>query len=162
MGFHSPSSHKLITLLVFFWGLGLFKQDVQAVPAKPSTELQKRIREAAARVALDPRLLEAVIEVESNFNPRATSKKGAMGLMQVMPQNLHACGIEVPYHQVDNLTGASECLRRLINRYQGDLNLALAAYNAGPANVARYGGVPPFPETQKYVRRILKIYRQGR
>ena len=117
-----------------------------------------KIRDAAQRSSLDPKLVQAVIKVESNFRPDATSAKGAMGLMQVMPQTAERCGIVDPYHPLDNLMGACECLRELINRYRGDLRLALAAYNAGPRNIDKYHGIPPFRETQAYVKRVLEIY----
>ena len=81
-----------------------------------------------------------------------------MGLMQVMPSTADDCEVHEPYHAVNNLMGACECLRRLINRYEGNLKWALAAYNAGPTNVDRYQGIPPFPETQSYVAKILKKY----
>lgn len=81
-----------------------------------------------------------------------------MGLMQVMPQFADECEIQSPYHSVDNLMGACRCLRKLINRYRGNLRLALAAFNAGPRNVARYRGVPPFPETRRYVEKVLSHY----
>ena len=122
------------------------------------SDLAQKIRDAAHRSFLDPKLVEAIITVESNFKATATSKKGAMGLMQVMPRTADICEIHEPYHALNNLMGACECLRKLINRYRGDLRLALAAYNAGTQNVERYRGIPPFPETQKYVARIMKLY----
>ena len=125
-------------------------------------ELRARIRDAAVRAALDPRLVEAVVQVESNFSPTATSHKGAMGLMQVIPSTAEACGIHDPYNAVNNLMGACDCLRLLINRYRGNLKLALAAYNAGPGNVDRYRGIPPFAETESYVEKVLSIYRRLR
>ena len=120
--------------------------------------LSTKIRDAALRSALDPKLVEAVIKVESNFRSDATSPKGAMGLMQVMPHTAERCGIVDPYHPLDNLMGACECLRELINRYRGNLKLALAAYNAGPKNVDRYRGIPPFNETKQYVKKVLTLY----
>ncbi len=122
--------------------------------------LREKIRDAAHRSALDPLLVEAVITVESGFKPKATSPKGAMGLMQVMPKTADECGIHNAYHAMNNLMGACECLRRLINQYQGNTRLALAAYNAGPHNVARYKGIPPFPETVHYVKKVLSIYEE--
>lgn len=128
----------------------------------PHPSLEVKIQDAARRASLDPLLIKAVISVESNFKPRATSRKGAMGLMQVMPQTAEAQGIRQPYHPSDNLMGACEYLRSLVNRYRGSLELALAAYNAGPRNVDRYQGIPPFPETQRYVKKILQIYKRSK
>ncbi len=123
-------------------------------------DLKLKIRDAARRSSLDPRLVEAVIRVESSFKANAESPKGARGLMQVMPDTADSCDIQEPFHAVNNLMGACDCLRQLINRYQGNLELALAAYNAGVSNVERYKGIPPFPETQAYVKKILKIYKR--
>lgn len=120
--------------------------------------LEQKIRDAAFRASLDPLLVQAVVEVESAYQPHATSKKGAMGLMQVMPETADQCDIHAPYNPLNNLMGACECLRRLINRFQGNLKLALAAYNAGPSNVEKYQGIPPFPETIQYVRKVLGVY----
>jgi soluble lytic murein transglycosylase-like protein len=128
--------------------------------ASISSELKQQIRDAASRSALDPLLVESIIRVESNFQKDATSHKGAMGLMQVMPKTADECGITEPYHAVDNLMGACECLRRLINRYRGNLKLALAAYNAGVANVEKYKSIPPFRETKSYVKKILALYQK--
>jgi soluble lytic murein transglycosylase-like protein len=130
--------------------------------ASPSPVLKQQIRDAAHRSSLDPLLIEAIVKVESNFQRDATSNKGAMGLMQVMPKTADECGIHEPYHAVDNLMGACECLRRLINVYRGDLKLALAAYNAGMGNVERYRGIPPFRETRNYVKKILALYKRAR
>jgi soluble lytic murein transglycosylase-like protein len=120
--------------------------------------LDRQIAEAARHAYLDPKLVEAVVKVESNFSPRATSPKGAKGLMQVTPQTADECDIPNAYHALSNLMGACDCLRKLINRYQGDLRLALAAYNAGPRRVDRYNGIPPFRETREYVRKVLALY----
>jgi len=128
------------------------------VLAALTPKLIQSIEDAASRSFLDPKLVQAVIAVESNFNPHATSPKGAMGLMQVMPKTADSCEVHEPHHAVNNLMGACECLRKLINRYQGNLSLALAAYNAGPSNVDRYKGIPPFPETKSYVKKILEKY----
>lgn len=123
-----------------------------------SSKLLQNIEDAAKRSYLDPKLVQAVIAVESNFDSKATSHKGAMGLMQVMPKTADVCDVHEPHHAVNNLMGACECLRRLINRYRGNLSLALAAYNAGPTNVDRHKGIPPFPETKAYVKKILSKY----
>jgi soluble lytic murein transglycosylase-like protein len=123
-------------------------------------DLNQRIKDAAVRSSLDPSLIKAIVQVESNFESRATSLKGAMGLMQVMPKTAEAQGIRQPYHATENLMGACDYLRTLINRYRGNIKWALAAYNAGPGNVDRYGGIPPFKETQLYVKKVLNIYQR--
>lgn len=115
------------------------------------------IRQTATRNQLDAFLLASIVEVESGFNPDAISHRGATGLMQVMPATAgeHANSLSDPDH---NLETGARYLRRLLKRYGGDLELALAAYNAGPTNVRRYGGVPPFRETTHYVEKVLEIY----
>lgn len=127
-----------------------------AIPAN----LRNQIRDAAGRASLDPYLVEAVIQVESNFKPRVESSKGAVGLMQMMSETAEECGIHDRTHELNHLMGACLCLRKLINRYQGDLPKALAAYNAGPRAVDRYRGIPPFRETREYVQRVLGVYRR--
>jgi soluble lytic murein transglycosylase-like protein len=113
------------------------------------------IQEHAARHSLRPDLVRAVIQVESGFNPRARSPKGAMGLMQLMPETARELGVVDAYDPVDNIRGGTAYLRRLIDRYQGNEELALAAYNAGSGAVDRYGrAVPPFRETRDYVKKV--------
>lgn len=142
-------SHLLLILVCFF---------SSNLPSAVPPKLLQSIEDAARRSYLDPKLVEAVIAIESNFNSKATSHKGAMGLMQVMPKTADSCEVHEPYHAVNNLMGACECLRKLINRYRGNLKLALAAYNAGPSNVDKHRGIPPFPETRAYVKKILSKY----
>ncbi len=123
---------------------------------------RQEIGEAARRASLDPKLVEAVIAVESNYSRKALSPKGAQGLMQVIPTTQAECGIAEPYHTVNHLMGATECLRKLINRFRGNLKLALAAYNAGTGAVVKYNGIPPYPETQLYVKKVLGTYHRLR
>ncbi len=119
-------------------------------------------RQSAARAAqeagLDPALVRAVIRVESGENPRAVSPKGAQGLMQLMPATADELGVIDPLRPRDNLRGGTRYLAQLLDRYDGRLEWALAAYNAGPAAVDRHGGVPPYPETRAFVRRVLDLY----
>lgn len=135
---------------------------LSTISASPSPILRQQIQDAALRSSLDPQLVEAIVRVESNFKKTATSHKGAMGLMQVMPGTADQCEVHEPYHAVDNLMRACECLRLLLNRYRGNLPLALAAYNAGPGNVEKYKGIPPFKETRRYVKKILAFYKRSR
>ncbi len=115
----------------------------------------KLIREAADREGLTPDLLRAVIGKESSFRPCAVSAKGAMGLMQLMPGTAQQLGVMDPFDPKQNIDGGSRLLKQLLGRYGDDLTRALGAYNAGPGQVDRYGGLPPFSETVDYVTDIL-------
>lgn len=133
-------------------------------PPQPSvvrrlvTTLAELIRGAAERYGLDHRLVEAVVRVESGGNARAVSPKGAMGLMQLMPQTAQELGVRNPFDLQENLDGGTRHLRSLLDRFEGDVTLALAAYNAGEEAVRTYRGVPPFRETQDYVRKIRTLW----
>ncbi|MCF8044434.1 MAG: lytic transglycosylase domain-containing protein [Desulfarculaceae bacterium] len=116
------------------------------------------IRKASNRYGLDFSLLKAVIHVESGFNPRAVSGKGAKGLMQIMPENFERLDVSDPFDPSQNIMGGARYLNRLIRRYKNTLSLALAAYNAGPSTVDRYETIPPFPETRRYVKKVMKAY----
>ena len=116
------------------------------------------ISRAARAYRLEPALVKAVIRAESNFNPRAISHVGAQGLMQLMPATARSLGVSDPLQPMDNMLGGARYLRRMIDRYDGDLSRALAAYNAGPTAVDRYQGIPPYRETQTYVTRVLAFY----
>jgi len=117
------------------------------------------IDRAAARNGLDPALIGAVVRQESGFRADAVSPAGAQGLMQLMPSTAKELGVADPFDPRENVEGGARLLRSLIDLYDGRLDLALAAYNAGPAAVDRYGGVPPYPETRSYVSSILSDYR---
>jgi soluble lytic murein transglycosylase len=116
------------------------------------------ISSACDRHGVDPSLVRAIVKVESDFNPFALSRKGAMGLMQLMPQTALDMNVQNTFNPHENIDGGVKYLRYLIDRYEGNLPLALAAYNSGETAVKKWGTVPPFPETQNYVQRILKLY----
>jgi len=116
------------------------------------------IRGAAQRYQLPESLIRAVIRTESNFYPKAVSRAGAMGLMQLMPRTATSLGVEQAFDPMQNIYGGTRYLRLLANRYDGDMILVLAAYNAGAGNVEKYGGVPPFEETRAYVRAVLQRF----
>jgi soluble lytic murein transglycosylase-like protein len=113
------------------------------------------ITKASEKYSVDPALIKAVIKAESNFNHRAVSKKGARGLMQLMPATASSLHVQDSFHPESNIEGGVRYLRYLLNYFSGNLHLALAAYNAGENAVIRYGGIPPYRETQIYVRRVL-------
>lgn len=126
-------------------------------PATP-TRLERIVDEAAERHNLDPALVNAVISTESGWNPQAVSDKGAMGLMQLVPGTAERFGVENPFDPAQNIDGGTAYLKTLLDRYNGDLTLSLAAYNAGEHAVDRNGGVPPFWETRRYVRKVKDAY----
>ncbi len=117
------------------------------------------ISEAGKRYGVSKSLLKALIHVESFFDPRAVSKKGAMGLMQIMPQNLQSLNIIDPFDPWENIMGGTRYLKEMLQRFSGNLTLALAAYNAGPTAVEKYRDVPPYPETQAYVKKVIDFFR---
>jgi soluble lytic murein transglycosylase-like protein len=120
------------------------------------------IRSAADYYRLDPELIRAVIKVESSFNPFAVSEKGAMGLMQLMPGTAEEMQVAEPFEAEDNIMGGSRYLRQMLNLFEGDLRLGLAAYNAGPNKVLKYGRIPKIPETEQYVEKVLFEYGKNR
>ena len=133
------------------------------VRGKPFTqqEIDSAIDEAAARHNVDPSLVRALIKVESNFNPNAVSRKGAMGLMQLMPQTARQLNVTNPFDPEQNVEAGVRHLKQLMESFGGDVKLSLAAYNAGAGAVSRSGGIPHFPETRNYVRRITGLYYGG-
>jgi len=116
------------------------------------------IDEAASLHGVDFPLLKAVIRAESAFDPKAVSKKGALGLMQIMPQNLKAFRVYDPFDPWQNIMGGARYLKALIQRFDGQVPLALAAYNAGPRTVDTHRGIPPIPETEAYVKKVMKFF----
>ena len=126
------------------------------------TSYEEVIRSASDRHNIDADLIRAVIKVESDFNSVARSNKGAMGLMQLMPDTARLHKVMDVFDPTDNIEGGVRHLKLLLSRYQGDLELSLAAYNAGIKAVEKYGGIPPFSETKEYVRRVLSFYQTYR
>lgn len=116
------------------------------------------IKTTAYKYDVEPELIAAIIEAESDFDPGATSPDGAMGLMQLMPKTALTYMVENPYNPQQNIEGGVKYLRKLLNMFNGDLRLAIAAYNAGENRVKEYNGIPPFPETKKFVKKVISIY----
>jgi soluble lytic murein transglycosylase-like protein len=125
-----------------------------------SGRFASEIQSAASKYAVDPALISAVVQQESGFNPNAQSPAGAAGLMQLMPETARGLGVTNPFDPAQAIDGGTRYLRDQLDAFGGDVSLALAAYNAGPGAVKRYGGVPPYAETQNYVRSILAKVQQ--
>jgi soluble lytic murein transglycosylase-like protein len=122
------------------------------------TELRKLVHEVSTEHGVDPKLIDALVRVESGYNPKAVSRKGAMGLMQLMPETAKRLKVNDPFDPADNVRGGVKEFSRLVSRYSGNLQLALAAYNAGEGAVSKYRGVPPYAETRSYISKILSMY----
>jgi soluble lytic murein transglycosylase-like protein len=129
---------------------------------KPSEAYEAIIQDAATEYQLDANLIRAVMQTESAFHPYAVSRAGAEGLMQLMPALADEMGVSDSFDPRENIMGGARYLKQLLDYHNGNLDLALASYNAGPGNVERYGGIPPFRETRKYVRTIKALYKRSK
>jgi soluble lytic murein transglycosylase-like protein len=125
---------------------------------KASNNIDQIINQASQQYGVPAKLIKAVIQQESSFNSNAVSKTGAAGLMQLMPGTAKSLGVSDVFDPEQNILAGSKYLKQLLDKFDGKIDLALAAYNAGPANVDKYGGIPPFDETANYVRKVSDLY----
>ncbi len=135
-----------------------FKRLKRATPATPPAEIQSLVNDTSQRHQVDPQLIHAIIQVESNYNSNAVSSKGAMGLMQLIPATADRFGVANPYNARQNIEGGVTYFKYLLDLFGGDLDLSLAAYNAGEHRVLKTNSVPDISETQKYVKKVEELY----
>ncbi len=135
-------------------------KEAPSAPILLPAGFEETIRSTSERYGVDPSLVQAVMKVESDFNSSARSQKGAQGLMQLMPETARLHNVNNPYDPYENLEGGVRHLKLLLDRFQGDLELSLAAYNAGIKAVEKHRGIPPFPETKEYIRRVLAYFQR--
>ena len=150
-----PRTGKLVRRMI------VTSQSAAAAPASAPDALKAVVDGAAARQAVPAELLHSVIKVESNYNPNALSPKGAQGLMQLIPETAKRFGVSNAFDPVENIEGGAKYLKYLLDLYKGDYQRALAAYNAGEGAVAKYDGIPPYPETKNYVAQVKKRFDQA-
>lgn len=128
--------------------------DSLAAPA----DITRMIKQSAQKYSVDPRLVDAVAQTESNYRANAVSEAGAVGVMQLMPETAASLGVADIYNPRDNIEGGVKYIKQLLNTFNGDVSKAVAAYNAGPQAVKNYNGVPPYDETKNYVKKVLDLY----
>lgn len=156
----SPAGRKTVRVLKETQGTEKqMKAADNASSSAMSQDYSGYVRQAAAKYEIEPELIHAVIKAESNGNQRAVSRKGAMGLMQLMPSTAYDMNVVNPFNPEENIEGGTKYLRQLLEKFNGDLTLALAAYNAGPKTVEKYRDVPPISETKQYVKKIISLFK---
>lgn len=143
------------------WKALSFRPSGTPARREASADLDQLVEQTAGRLQIDPQLVHAIIQVESDYDPKAVSRKGALGLMQLVPGTARRFGVENPFDPKQNIEGGINYLRYLLDLFGNDLTLSLAAYNAGENSVLRRGGIPSIPETRDYVRRVTTLYRSG-
>ena len=144
-----------------YWMTHNFREVRQGPSAVSFADIDRWVGQTADRFQVDPQLVHAIIQTESEYDPNAVSRKGAIGLMQLIPSTAQRFGVANPYDPKQNIEGGVNYLRYLLNLFGGDLNLSLAAYNAGEHSVLRSGGIPSFQETRRYVRKVTNLYGGG-
>lgn len=127
----------------------------------PPTEINRLVENTAQKFAVDPQLIHAIIQVESEYNPHAVSRKGALGLMQLLPSTAVLLGVRNPFDPKQNIEGGVTHLKNLLEHFGGDVPLSIAAYNSGAHAVERFGGIPSIPETRQYVKKVWNLYQPG-
>ncbi len=143
---------------------GKYKLYVRSASNRPTefrstSKFDRYITKASRTHGIEFNLVKAVIKAESDFDPKAVSRKGAKGLMQIMPDNFQLLSIQNPFNPDQNIMGGTKYLKYLMKKFEGELSLTLAAYNAGPQAVEKYNGIPPYTETRDYVKKVLQYYR---
>src|SRR5699024_12728625 len=136
----------------------VIQSNSKAKQKAPTTKYNHIIREAANKYGVDENLIHSIIKMESNYNPNVKSHAGAVGLMQLMPSTAKAVGVTDRHDIAQNIDGGVHYLSKMLQNQKGNLELALAAYNAGPGNVKKYGGLLPFEETQNYIKKVMDYY----
>ncbi len=156
----APAGKKAVRVLKETKGPEKQKQALDSDPsAAAGKDYSTYVQQAAAKYEIEPELIHAVIKTESNGNHRAVSRKGAMGLMQLMPSTAYDMNVVNPFNPEENIEGGTKYLKQLLEKFNGDLTLALAAYNAGPKTVEKYRNVPPISETKQYVKKIISLFK---
>jgi len=142
-------------------GRGWFSGSSSARLLAPPSEINQLVEKTAQRFAVDPQLVNAIIQVESEYNPHAVSRKGALGLMQLLPSTASLLGVRNAFDPKQNIEGGVTHLKNLLEHFGGDVPLSLAAYNSGARAVERSGGIPSIPETKQYVKKVWNLYQPG-